>query len=66
MHEWNTLHGHKDIDAVADPLAVFSKSIGKDKDYGNTMGIRCQRFAMLLQDGKFVKFYDNPFIEGIL
>ena len=66
MHEWNVLHGHEDIDAIADPLAVFSKSIGKDYNFGDTMGIRCQRFAMLLQDGKFVKFYDNPFIEGIL
>jgi len=66
MHEWNTLHGHPDIDAVADPLAVFSKSIGKDIDFGESMGIRCKRFAMLLQDGKFVKFYDDPFVEGVL
>ena len=54
MDAWNNLHGHKDIDAVADPLAVFSKSIGKDVDYGETMGIRCKRFAILLQDGEFV------------
>ena len=66
MHEWNVLHGHKDIDAVADPLAVFSKSIGKDIDYGSTMGIRCKRFAILLQDGVFVKEYDDPFVEGAL
>lgn len=66
MHEWNVLHGHEDIDAVADPLAVFSKSIGKDVDFGDTMGIRCKRYAMQLEDGKFVKFYDDPFIEGIL
>ena len=38
MHEWNVLHGHEDIDAIADPLAVFSKSIGKDKNFGDTMG----------------------------
>lgn len=66
MHEWNTLHGHPEIDAVADPLAVFTKSIGKDKDFGDTMGVRSQRYAMLLEDGKFVKFYDDPFIEGVL
>ena len=66
MHEWNVLHGHKDIDAVADPLAVFSKSIGKDIDFGPTMGVRCKRFAILLQDGVFVKEYDDPFVEGAL
>ena len=66
MHEWNVLHGHKDIDAVADPLAVFSKSIGKDIDFGSTMGVRCKRFAILLQDGVFVKEYDDPFVEGAL
>lgn len=66
MHEWNLLHGNPNIDAVADPLAVFTKSIGKDIDYGEYMGIRSKRYAMLLQDGKFVKFYEDPFIEGIL
>ena len=66
MHEWNKRYGHPDIDAVADPLAVFSKSIGKDIDFGEYMGVRCKRFAMLLQDGKFVKFYDDPFIGGVL
>ena len=66
MHEWNTLHGHKDIDAVADPLAVFTKSINKDIDFGESMGIRCKRFAILLQDCVFVKEYDDPFVEGAL
>lgn len=66
MHEWNVLYGHPNIDAVADPLAVFSKSIGKDIDLGDYMGIRCKRYAMLLQDGEFVKFYDDPFVEGVL
>jgi peroxiredoxin len=66
MDAWNNIHGHKDIDAVADPLAVFSKSIGKDVDYGESMGIRCKRFAILLQDGKFIKEFENPFVEGVL
>lgn len=66
MHEWNVLHGHPDIDAVADPLAVFSKSIGKDIDFGDYMGIRCKRYAMLIEDGEMVKEYDDPFIEGVL
>ena len=66
MHEWNILFGHPDIDAVADPLAVFTKNINKDIDFGDSMGIRCKRYAMLIQDGLFVKEYENPFIEGIL
>lgn len=66
MHEWNALFGHPDIDAVADPLAVFTKNISKDIDFGDYMGIRCKRYAMLIQDGVFVKEYENPFIEGIL
>lgn len=66
MYAWNEIHGHPDIDAVGDPLAVFSKSIGQDTDFGETMGIRCKRFAMLLKDGEFIKFYKDPFVEGIL
>jgi len=66
MHEWNVLFGHPDIDAVADPLAVFTKNINKDIDFGDYMGIRCKRYAMLIQDGVFVKEYENPFIEGVL
>ena len=66
MDAWNVLHGHPDIDAVADPIATFSKSIGKDVDFGDYMGIRCKRYAMLLHDGEFVKFYDDPFVEGVL
>lgn len=66
MHEWNVLFGHPDIDAVADPLAVFTKNINKDIDFGDYMGIRCKRYAMFIQDGVFVKEYENPFIEGVL
>ena len=66
MHEWNILFGHPDIDGVADPLAVFTKNINKDIDFGDSMGIRCKRYAMLIQDGVFVKEYENPFIEGVL
>ena len=65
MHEWNVLFGHPDIDAVADPLAVFTKRINKDIDFGDYMGIRCKRYAMLIQNGIFVKEYENPFIEGV-
>ena len=44
MHAWNVLYGHPHIDVVADPLAVFSKSIGKDIDFGDYMGTRCKRY----------------------
>ena len=43
-----------------------SKYIGKDVDFGDYMGIRCKRYAMLIEDGVFVKEYDDPFIEGVL
>ena len=66
MHAWNVLYGHPHIDAVADPLAVFSKYMGKDVDFGDYMGIRCKRYAMLIEDGVFVKEYADPFIEGVL
>lgn len=66
MYEWNKTYGHPNIDAVADPLAAFTKQIKKDVDFGETMGIRSKRYAMLLEDGEFVKFYENPFIEGVL
>jgi len=66
MHEWNKRHGHEKIDAIADPLATFTKSIGKDIDFGEAMGVRCKRFAMFVKNRKVIKFYDNPFIEGVL
>lgn len=66
MHAWNEIYGHPDIDAVGDPLAVFSKSIGQDIDFGDSMGVRCKRYAMLLEDKKFVKYFDDPFVEGVL
>ena len=66
MDAWNVLYGHPHIDAVADPLAVFSKYMGKDVDFGDYMGIRCKRYAMLIEDGVFVKEYADPFIEGVL
>tara|TARA_B100001057_G_scaffold455603_1_gene502269 strand:+ start:795 stop:1223 length:429 start_codon:yes stop_codon:yes gene_type:complete len=66
MNEWNKLHGHKDIDSVSDPLAVFSKRIKKDVDWGETFGTRCNRFAFLIEKGKVIKEFKDPFIEGVL
>lgn len=66
MHEWNRLYGHKDIDAVADPLAVFTKSIGQEVNFGESMGVRSRRYAMMVQDKKLIRYYQNPFIEGVI
>lgn len=66
MHAWNTHNGHPDITVLADPLAVFTKSIGMDHDYGETMGIRCRRFALLIEDGKIVKEFKSPFVDGVM
>ncbi len=66
MNEWNKLYGHPDIESVSDPLAIFSKGIGEDIDYGETFGIRWHRFALLIQDGEIVKKFKDPFIDGVL
>lgn len=66
MHEWNRLYGHKDIDPVADPLAIFTKSIGQEIDLGESIGIRSKRYTMIVKDKKLIKYYENPFIEGVI
>mgnify|MGYP005638418417 FL=1 len=66
MDAWNIAHGHEEIDAVSDPLAVFSKSIGEDVDFGETFGIRCNRCAYLVEDGEIIKKFKDPFIQGVI
>ena len=66
MDEWNKIHGDPQIDSISDPLAVFSKSIGKNVDFGETMGARCDRFALLIENKTIIKEFKNPFIEGVL
>ena len=66
MDEWNKIYGHEKIDAVADPLAVFTKQMGFEHDYGKTMGIRCHRFAILIDNGELIKEFKSPYIEGVL
>lgn len=66
MDEWNKTHGHPDIDSVSDPLAVFSKKLKKEVDWGETFGIRCNRFAVLVENGEIIKDFKDPFIEGVL
>ena len=66
MDEWNKIYGHEKIDAIADPLAVFTKQLGFEHDYGKTMGIRCHRFAILIDNGELIKEFKSPYIEGVL
>ena len=66
MDEWNKLHGNPDIDSVSDPLAVFSKRMKEDVDWGETFGVRCNRFAYLIENGEITKKFEDPFIEGVL
>ena len=66
MDAWNQNHGADDIDAVSDPLAVFSKRMKEDVDWGETFGMRCNRFAYLIENGELTKKFNDPFIEGVL
>jgi len=66
MDAWNKFHGHKDIIAVADAEAEFTKRMGFDHDYGPGMGIRCRRFAILIENGEMKKEMHIPFAQGAL
>ena len=66
MDEWNKLYGDKQIDAVSDPIAEFTTRMNEKVDWGKQFGVRCNRFAYLIEDGQIVKKFDDPFIEGVL
>ena len=66
MDEWNKIHGHPSIDAVADPVAKFVTSLGQERDYGESMGVRCNRFAVLIENGILVKTFDSPWSQDVL
>lgn len=66
MQAWVDQHGSDDIIAVADPSAIFAKHIGKDVDYGESMGIRSKRYAVVIENGEIVKEFSDPFVEGVL
>lgn len=66
MDEWNKIYGHSSIDAVGDPLAKFVTELGYSHDYGDSMGIRCHRFAVLIENGVLVKTFKSPFAQGVL
>jgi len=66
MDEWNKLYGDKQIDAVSDPIAEFTTRMNEKVDWGKQFGVRCNRFAYLIEDGQIVKKFDDPFIEGVM
>ena len=66
MEAWNNHHGDCDIQVLADPLAKFTKRIGMDHDYGESMGIRCRRFALLIEDCEIVKEFKSPYAHGVM
>ena len=66
MDEWNKLYGNKQIDAVSDPIAEFTTRMNEKVDWGKQFGVRCNRFAYLIEDGQIVKKFDDPFIEGVM
>lgn len=66
MDEWNKLYGDKQIDAVSDPIAEFTTRMNEKVDWGKQFGVRCNRFAYLIEDGQITKKFDDPFIEGVL
>lgn len=58
MDAWGTVQGVGDsITMVADPAADFAKAIGMDVDAsGAGLGIRSQRYAMVIEDGVVTSF----------
>ena len=66
MDKWNELYGHPNIAAISDPLAVFSKSIGEDMDFGESFGVRCNRCAYLVENGELVHKFKDPFADGVI
>lgn len=66
MDKWNNLYGDKQIDAVSDPIAEFSTRLHEKVDWGEQFGVRCNRFAYLIEDGQITKKFDDPFIEGVM
>jgi len=58
MDAWGTVQGVGDsITMVADPAADFAKAIGMEVDAsGAGLGIRSQRYAMVIEDGVVTAF----------
>jgi peroxiredoxin len=52
MKAWHAALAADGIDFLADGSAVYAKAMGLDTDMSeNGMGVRCKRFAMIVEDG---------------
>ena len=57
MKAWHAAQGADGIDFLADGSAVYAKAMGLESDMSeNGMGLRCKRFAMIVEDG-VVKYF---------
>ena len=66
MNEWNKVTGHPDIFCASDPLGLFTKTLEQEKDWGESFGIRSNRYALLVQDRKISHVFSSPFHETVL
>ncbi|MBW2713079.1 MAG: peroxiredoxin [Deltaproteobacteria bacterium] len=61
MEAWSSLQGAGEITMLADGNSSFTQAMGIEMDASNFgMGKRCQRFAMVVQDGVVEKFFLEP------
>lgn len=65
MDAWNTHHGHPDIDCVSDMFGNYCESIDELSN-DSSFGMRCNRFAALIENGSVVKKFKGPFVEEVL
>ena len=66
MEAWNSQHGSSEIDSVGDPLGKFVSNIGEFVDKGETLGSRCNRFAILVENGFIIHKFQDPFFKGVI
>lgn len=65
MDAWAKHHGHPDIDCVSDLFGNYCESIN-ELSRDQSFGMRCNRFAVLVENGEVVRKFEDPFIEGVL
>jgi len=61
MDAWGKAHNADEIVMLADGLAEFAKALDLTQDRtANGMGIRSQRYAMIVNDGKVELLHVDP------
>ena len=73
MKAWAQDQNAESIVMIADGNAVLTKALGLEKDTGNFGGIRSQRYAMIIENGKLThlnveapKAFDVSSAESVL